>query len=461
MRKNLLASAAMLGTLVCSSMASAQVSSISNLASGASAPSATSDFPTAGTVVVRLGGLVDWYAVGVSDSGDRSTKFGPGGAGPSPAFKQANYTFGDYIRLFPTVDGVAANGLRYGVYSEIRVENFLNTGGGANASVSGTDRTNNLYIRRAYLYFGLQNAGYIRLGTGDGAGGLFDTGTFQNFDQGGWNGDVPNLISGNAQVVFPFQGGVGNFYATNKLTYLSPQIAGFELGLSYEPNTSNVTDYNVGTVANSNAVRLDASSVAGDLHRRRNVINPEVRYRATFGPVGVAAEAGYYLSGVVSNNAVSTPNTVLYKGWNFYDGGLVLTFGGLSVGGHVMEGDFNGQGGLAPQGASKSLAWIGGASYTVGPVIVGASYFHYNFPGSQGIVQTPQGRLVGSEHDSGIAAGGTYTVIPGVSLFLSYVYGERKENGYDLLNGAPNVAGSNQGNQTRAQALGIGTQIRW
>lgn len=461
MRKNLLASAAVLGSLLYSGLASAQIATIPTLSAGASAPNGASDFPTPGTVVVRLGGAMDWYAASVTDAGDRSTRFGPGGAGANPAFKQANYTFGDYIRLYPTVDGVAANGLRYGVYSEFRVENFINTGGGSLGSISGADRTTSLYARRAYLYLGLQNAGYLRLGTGDGAGGLFDTGTFQNFDQGGWNGDVPNLISGNAQVTFPFQGGVGAFYATNKLTYLSPQIYGFELGVSYEPNTSNVTDYNVSTLASPAAIRLDSSSVAGDLARRRNVINPEVRYRHVFGPVGLAAEAGYYKSGTVSFDGVPTANTVRYKGWDFADGGLALTFAGLTVGGHVMSGAFNGQGSLAPQGTSDALAWIGGASYTAGPFIVGASYFHYNFANAQGTSFTPQGLRVGAEHDTGIAAGGTYTLTPGVSLFLSYLYGDKKEDGYDLLNRAINVAGSTQGNRVRSQVLGVGTQIRW
>ncbi len=253
MRKNLLASAAALCGLFYSGLASAQMMTVPSLSPDARAMAggvnpADALVPAPGSVVVRFGGQVNWYAANITDSGDR-TRAG------TPAFKQATYSFGDYIRMFPSVDGVAANGLRYGAFSELRVENFINAGGGANASVSATDRSSTLYVRRAWGYLGLANLGTLRFGTGDGAGGLFDNGTFQNFDPGAWNGDVNNLVSANAQPTFPFQGGVGAFYATDKLTYLSPQVYGLEFGLSYEPDTSNITDYDVNGIANSTATR--------------------------------------------------------------------------------------------------------------------------------------------------------------------------------------------------------------
>jgi hypothetical protein len=326
--------------------------------------------------------------------------------------------------------------------------------------VSATDRSSSLYVRRAWGYLGLANVGTLRFGTGDGASGLFDTGTFQNFDAGGWDGDISNLVSSNAQPIFPFIGGEGAFYATNKLTYLSPQIyGGLEFGLSYEPNTSNITDYDVSSTANSNAVRLSSSSVPADLKRRRNVINPQVRYRHTFGPVGVALEGGYMKSAATGFDGVETTSIQKFKGWDFSDWGVVLTFGGLSVGGHIMDGAFNGSGGLAPQGTKDSFAYLVGASYTVGPLIIGASFFQFNSPGNSG--STPILSKVGEERDRGVAAGGTYTVTPGVSLFLSYLYGDRKENGFDLLDGSVSTPGNTFGNATRAQALGTGIQIKW
>ncbi len=467
MRKKLLASAAVMSGLLYTGGAFAQSVTSPALLPDARAMAggvnpADSALPAPGSVVVRFGGQIDWYAATFSDSADHSE---PGSATVS---KEAHYSFGDYIRLFPSVDGVAANGLRYGAFVELRVENYEGTGGGANGSVSGIDRSNTLYVRRAWGYLGLANLGTIRFGTGDGAGGLFDTGTFQNFDAGGWNGDIPNLIDGNIQSTFPFQGGVGAFYATDKLTYLSPQVMGLEFGLSYEPNTSNVTDYNAGSNSSTlatlppgvaaggglSSIAANGSSIAGDLARRRNVINPELRYRNTFGPLGVALEYGYYKSASLGYEGIPTSATVKYKGWDFNDAGVVLTFGGLSVGGHIMSGAFSGQGVLEPQGERDSFAWIGGASYTVGPVIVGGSVFNYNFNGHQN--QTNR-LTVGGETDLGVAAGGTYTITPGVSLFLSYVYGTKKESGYDFVGGAAGTLN----NKVRSEALGTGLQVKW
>ena len=467
MRKNLLATTAALCGLFYSGYAAAQSVTSTTLQPDARAlaggvnPS-DSALPSPGSVVVRLGGQIDWYAVTESNSGDRTR---PGAAVTA---KEAKYSFGDYIRLFPSVDGVAANGLRYGAFSELRVENFIGAGGGANGSVSGQDRSTSLYVRRAWGYLGLNNFGTVRFGTGDGASGLFDTGTFQNFDAGGWDGDIENLIDSNAQPVFPFIGGEGSFYSTNKLTYLSPQVfGGLEFGLSYEPNTSNVTDYgssgNAGTLGTGGGLSSPlavSSSVAGDLHRRRNAINPQFRYRHTYGPVGVALEGGYMKSGTVSYDGVANSSIQKFKGWDFSDWGVVLTFGGLSVGGHIMDGAFNGSGALAPQGTKDSFAWLAGASYTAGPLIVGASFFQFNSPGNSGT--TPALTHVGQLRDRGVAAGGTYTLTPGVSLFLSYLYGDRKESGYDLLDGAVSTAATGTyGNATRAQALGTGIQIKW
>jgi hypothetical protein len=476
MRKNLLSSAAILCGLFYSGFATAQSVTSPTLLPDARAmaggvnPSAA-NVPAPGSVVVRFGGQIDWYAATLSSSGDRT------GPISTTKAKESSYTFGDYVRLFPSVDGVAANGLRYGAFTELRVENNIGTGGGGNGSVSGIDRSNTLYVRRAWGYLGLPQIGTIRFGTGDGASGLFDTGTFQNFDAGGWDGDISNLIDSNLQPIFPFIGGEGAFYATNKLTYLSPSVYGLEFGLSYEPNTSNVTDYgtsgNAGTLGTAAGVSgttsgttgvaslaADSSSIAGDLKRRRNVINPEFRYRQVFGPVGVALEGGYMKSGTVSYDGIPTSTIQKYKGWDFSDWGAVLTFGGLSVGGHVMAGAFNGSGALAPQGTRNSFAYLGGFSYTTGPLIVGASFFQFNSPGNSG--STLALRNVGQERDRGVAAGGTYTVTPGVNLFLSYLYGDKKESGYDLIDGAVSTAASGSyGNATRAQAFGTGVQIKW
>ncbi len=469
MRKNLLASAVAFCGLLYSGVASAQMSTTNSLLpdnrSLSGAVNAT-NVPEPGSIRVRLGGHTNFYAGVMSDSGDKA-----------PGFKQANYAFGDYVHLNPSVDGVAANGLRYGTFVDIWNEKPIASGGGTSlglgnattgpisgGSISNTDRlAGTLYVRRAWVYMGLPSLGTLRFGSGDSPAGLFETGTFENFNDGGWNGDVPGLISGNAQPTWPFAL-VGNLYTPTKATYLSPQFHGFEFGVSYEPNTSQFTtfDGNCG-IASTGCARLSASNLAADLGRRRNMVNPEFRYRGTFGPVGLAAEFGYMGSGVVGANPSGpgsniTAGTPHFRGFNMGIGGLAVTYGGLTVGGHVQAGAFNSQWNLAPAQGPDAFAWIAGASYTIGPVIAGASFYQYDSAGNSFQNFTPAGRSVGQMRERGFAAGGTYTVVPGLGIFLDALWGDRKENNYDLLT---NTFGSTNNNKTRSELLSLGTILRW
>ena len=456
MRKSLLVSVAIASGVLHSGFALAQASIINSLQPDARSLGGgvnPSDTPDPGTIRVRLGGHVNFYASVVEDSGDKA-----------PGFKQDNYTFSDYVHLNPSVDGVAANGLRYGTFVDIWNERGSAPGGGTGGSITGADRTSgSLYVRRAWVYIGLPAAGTIRLGSGDSPAGLFETGTFENFNDGGWNGDVPNLISGNAQPYWPFPI-VGELYTPTKATYLSPQYHGFEFGVSYEPNTSSFTDYGGAcNTASTGCNRLVASNQAADLTRRLNMVNPEIRYRGTFGPIGIAAEAGYLGSGHVKPDPSGPGSTITattpgYRGLNLGIGGLAITYGGLTIGGHVQAGAVNYQFSLQPAGAPDSFAWIAGASYTIGPVIVGGSFFQYNFAGASYTNLSALGRTVGQERDRGVAVGGTYSLVPGLDIFLDYLYGDRKESNYDLLN---SVVGSQANNAVHSQLLSIGTQLRW
>jgi hypothetical protein len=400
--------------------------------------------PSPGQVIVRLGGHVNFYAVGVSDSGDKGV-----------GFKQDTYTFGTYVHLNPSVDGVAANGLKYGAFVDIWQERAVTPGGGTGGSISAADRVaGNLYVRREWAYLGTDKFGTVRVGTGDPVAGLYQTGTFENFNDGGWNGDVPNEVSANATPTWPFAL-VGNLYTPTKITYLSPQFHGFEVGASFEPNTGNVTDFDGScSTAGTGCDRLSSSADPADLARRKDMINIEMRYRATLGAVGVATELGWMGSSHVGYDGVPVSGLVKYNGFNQGILGLAVTYGGLTVGGHLMAGRFNGQWGLAPANGPSAFAWLGGASYTFGPVIVGGSFFQYNSAGNSFQSLGPN---VGQLRERGIALGGTLSLTPGVSLLLSALYGDRKESGYDLLDQVP----GNINNTVTARLISLGTQIRW
>jgi predicted porin len=151
-----------------------------------------------------------------------------------------------------------------------------------------------------------------------------------------------------------------------------------------------------------------------------------------------------------------------------------VTWNGLTVGGMVQGGRFNGQWALAPTGSSDSLAWLAGISYTYGPIVVGASYYQYDSPGASGPAGTGTGTtttapgfspFVGQRRERGVAAGGTYSLAPGLALFASYLWGDRKENGYDFITAQTNTTASPTAgslhNSVHSQVFALGTSFTW
>jgi hypothetical protein len=477
MRKLLLATAGVLGaTMGGYGVAQAQVSTIPTLMPGASQSTALAVAPAPGTVIVRFGGAMWFYASVIQDSGSKVTI--PAGAanglGPG-TYKENPFSFSDFARFYPSVDGVAANGLQYGALIEIRHEQgapaggyqaFANTG----SSASANDETRGgLYVRREYAYFGMPMYGTLRMGSTDGPSGLFETGTFENFNDGGWNGTLPNTMDQSSTPVWPFQV-VGNYYTLTKAVYLSPSFSGFDFGAAYAPNTGNVNSFGGGfeqasgttvlsdqgnNFANPGSDRLSSTST-GQVSRLTNEIDIGGRYRGSFGPVGLAVQLGYIGSSHVNASINNAATATRYNGLSLGDFGATVTVAGLTVGGHIIGGNGNNNGTLKPVGSVPEVAALIGASYTVGPLIVGASVFQTNDAGASG--PPPIGTGVGQRRDRGVAAGGTYTLAPGVNLFLAYLYGDVKENGVNLL-GDGEAATTH--NQLRAEGLAIGTFIRW
>ncbi len=504
MRKLLLASVAVLGASM-------------GLADTAFAQDAVDytgqSFPTPGTVTVRLNGRFRFYAGVVDNGAARTSNFavGAANAGVTPTVtnaqngtttnspialstsnqginKLSNYGFTDYARLFPGFDGVATNGLKYGASMEIRQDNNYGAGGGLYGSVSGGSNTRNaLYFRRLWGYIGTDRFGTVRVGSSDNPGSLYLTGTFENFNDGGLNGDLPGFLPGALQINFPFAS-VGNINVTTKAVYLSPQFAGFDFGLSFEPSTANGSSNGCGPnprpgqfIASGNAVATPgcdflSSTSTADYARRKNTYEALLRYRGTFGIFGIAATGAYTGSSRVLDSGVvgdpTNPKRARLEDLSVADFGVAATIGGLSFGGNYQFGRYNvpgggGYGGLLAKGQPNSNAFIVGASYTVGPVIFGAHYLRSTSQGDQATatnrnalgVPNAIGSVVGGQRvETGVAAGATYSLAPGLSLFASYIYEERKQNGYNFLTGASNNAASNK---VAGQVFAIGTSFAW
>ena len=437
-------------------------------------------YPTPGTVTVHLNGRVRFYAdfmpdnkqattptIAASNTASATNGNTTNGTGVN---KAATYGFQTYIRLYPSFDGVSANGLKYGAAMEIRegsanaadsgsAGSIGSAGGGTAGSISSQDiGRSTLFVRRAYGYFGTAAVGTIRVGATDGPTSLYETGTFENWADGGFNGDMYMEMPGFQQLQWPFSA-VGNEYTTIKAVYLSPQFLGFDGGVSFEPTTAGP-----GTGTGQGASSCATVNVGCDLldstptyesQRRRNTIEALLRYRGTFGPMGVAVTAAYITSDHVADDG--TPKRpVQFQGLDQGDGGLAVTYGGLTVGGHILAGTGNQSFTLQKQNAKPELAYLGGASYAIGPAIVGVQYVNVMSEGSNGNLTTGVD-TTGQRSEQGIALGGTYAVAPGFALFTEYYWDQRKEGGYDFVSGATDAAH----NKVTGQLFGVGASFAW
>src|ERR1019366_7592269 len=112
--------------------------------------------PTPGTVVIHLGGRVE-----VDMNAQWSTNNQTLGGKANPV------TFGSYMRLYPGVDGMATNGLRYGASIELR-ENFAGSAAQATPALvpapSGSTYSSGqtVFVRRAFTYLANDSLGIVR-----------------------------------------------------------------------------------------------------------------------------------------------------------------------------------------------------------------------------------------------------------------------------------------------------------
>ena len=374
-----------------------------------------------GSVVVRLDGRISEFA-GVSGYTGQSYK----------GTKDASFSLGGYLRLYPGFDGVAANGLQYGAQAEIRENTETSADSGAG--------TETLYVLREFGYLGLPKLGLVRFGQQEGALYLFDTGRFESgteaFDDGGWNGDIQNFfVNSSARPVYPFTW-TNNLRTTDKIDYITPTFSGVSFGISFEPNqdAANDTDPDV--------------SEPGAADLRRNTLEVGARYKATFDGVGLNLSGGYLTAAPVANS--DGPNK--YQDMSVGSVGATVTLAGLTVGGNAKFGNMNGQYEPNPDGAKNAVGFLAGGVYTLGHLSLGASYFLYD---DQGNYSKPA--LEGQEQNIGVAAGATYILVPGVKLYASYLYGTRHQGDFDYLSGAAGSAYNN----TQAQVFALGTWIYW
>lgn len=402
--------------------------------------------PTPGNVVIRLNGRIEAdaaavYATGMSAAG----------------YKTNPVTFGEWIRLYPGFDGVAANGLHYGASMELR-ENFASgsfpgalngttapSTSGSAASSSASTSGSTVYVRRAFTYLGADNVGIFRFGSGDGIISIFDPCIFTS---GCWDAGSGNFGGGNIQgygvqaATIPFANlsGQGADYTSTKLVYLSPQFFGFDLGVEYAPGMENGLGAG-GTGVSCVAANPQCPNISSGVDGSRwiNKVGVGLRYMQAFGPVDVKAYGLYEAAGKESLNGAAFATPALfaaaqrYDNLSFYKFGAAVTTMNLTFAADYIGGAINKQLAERPTGGVNQNAVVLGVTYANGPITAGLAWELIDDQGAQQMTHISQ------EHEYGITAGGNYKLAPGVQIVAEYMYENRHQGGVDMTTGATKV----------------------
>lgn len=418
-----------------------------------------SDSPSPGQIAVHIDLQENVYLAGSWGSADSVN-----------GNKQQPFSIVGYPRLHMSFNGTATNGLQYGLYWQIRntgatgyPSGTASVGASGNDAGSATQSGEYMFWRYDYVYLGMPKYGTVRIGQSDGPYSLYMVGTFDDVSTGLFNGDIVGAAVGGDEPAWPFDY-VGDEYTTAKLMYLSPSFYGFDVGLSWEPSSANLSDANACNTFSGvggmfdfgggpiNCNTQSTSNSPTDLQRRRNTLEAAIRYKGAFGPLGVVGsfitvQGSPVRAGPFVQPAPGVPTQ--FKHVAAYDGGLAVTAYGVTVGGNVIWGQYNGN--LAPlnAGGTDSLAWVAGAEYVWGPAQIGGQVFRWKYQGYPG--------LGSARVDQGIAFGLTYNIAPGLALLAEYLYGTRYQGGFNFISGAPGP----DYNNVKMQIAGVGFQFRW
>ena len=421
--------------------------------------------PTPGTVVIHLNGRLDTAITASWGSGDNV-----------PGAKLNPIGLNAYMRLYPGVDGMATNGLRYGAGVELR-ENFAaaNTTGNvgpfgdtqaAAASASAYNNSQTVYVRRAFVYLASDKAGLVRMGTTDGLISLFDGAvtTSQTWDYGigTFNGGEAQSAGATAGSAIPFVwlALAGAEYDNSKIVYMTPQFAGFDIGVQYAPNMANSN----GGYCNAAGATCINQSAGTDPTRWINQVAAGVRYQGKFGGVAVKAfgvyetagkesiaGGGYAANGNLKSQLGAGLTGLKYDNLSFFNAGAAVTVSGFTLAANYIGGALNGQLAMRPSGGAPENAVLVGLTYANGPWTLGVESGIVDSQGDARLTKISQ------RHEWEMAFGGTYVLAPGLGLVAEYIHTERHQGNFNFVTG---VAGAGT-RDAHAQTLLFATVVNW
>ena len=278
-------------------------------------------------------------------------------------------------------EGTLDNGLVAGVDAKLQLGSDWN----ANNVANGSANFRQLF---AYLEGGF---GKFEIGGTDGAAYKMHY-TSPRFVPG--NGvDSPNIMNSplSQHIVGGLRQSTFSLLASdaNKISYFTPRLAGFQLGLSYTPDANGRTPKENGlTLATKDAFIRDVYEVA-------------LNYAGTFSGIDLGAD-GFYVEGRSDNPAYES---VLAE----YGFGANLGYGDFTLGGAFFHQD-NAWGASWPNWSDadgSADVWTLGVKYVTGPWTMGVAYLdseqdHYDVRFSTKTWQVGGGYNLGAGVDLGL-----------------------------------------------------------
>jgi predicted porin len=352
--------------------------------------------PTTSGLIVRLGGFFDFSMGNVQDDADKASfRNNSGNRTDTKARARNDFRTESEINLY--VDGIAANGMRYGAMFELQMDNVA---GGSGTAVDYDE-----------LYGFVKGSwGELRFGQEDHAANLMQVrrpGTLWMGSDDAW--DEFTVQSGTFGSATYIMSGITDGSDATKLIYLSPQFMGFDVGASYAPNSGEGERTQLG--ASTTEFQRDRTNT-------ENQISAALRYRGTFGDVGVQAAMTGYWADAAALSANGAPLAAKPQNIDAYLAGLVFRAYGFQVGGEYAWGKYNttvGNGALNP-GLDGSSHWLLGAVYTIGAFSVGAQYGQ----GTQDNGTSTTGAKLDDRTQTYLGVGVSYVLAPGMTLFANY-----------------------------------------
>ena len=307
----------------------------------------------ANSLQVNVGGFVDFQAGYVSDDvvGDTATN----------SDNEINFNTDSEIHFI--IEGKADNGLEYGAVVELEANV-----GGQNSFDAGDNAD------KAYVYL---QGGWGRLEGGENKGAeealAVDTANFAS-GTGGVDGDffrfaaIPTNFNGAFKPALALEhagnnaGGFGGDTALDedatKLTYYSPRFSGFQVGVSYIPNSGD-TSRTTGAPVIGAGFTDATTGVTGANAGFEDVFTGGINFTDQFDGIGVAAS----LTGI-TGEAVAAGDDL--EGFQV---GLNLSAAGFTIGGSYGDQE------LSSAGVDVESDFFDiGVGYAAGPWSVSATY---------------------------------------------------------------------------------------